>query len=71
MAARGRSNEMTLLTTAEAAQRLGITPAGVRKLVERGRLPAKRFGRDLQIRAADLALVAGRKRGRPRKGGTQ
>lgn len=54
-----------LLTTRQAAERLGITPNRLRVLIRQGRLPAVRFGRDWQIQASDLALVADRKTGRP------
>ena len=55
------------MTTAEAAERLGITTGRVRQLVLAGKLPAEKFGRDLMIREADLKLVEGRTVGRPRK----
>ena len=54
-----------MLTTAQGAKRLGITVIGVRKLIERGRLPAKMLGRDWLVEEKDLALVKDRKRGRP------
>jgi excisionase family DNA binding protein len=53
------------LTTKEAAERLGVTPARVRQLVLAGDLPAEKFGRDLMIREADLKLVEDRPIGRP------
>ncbi len=56
-----------LITTTQAAERLGISQARVRRLILDGRLPAQKFGRDLQIREADLAKVKNRKHGRPRK----
>ncbi|HEX5733368.1 MAG TPA: helix-turn-helix domain-containing protein [Blastocatellia bacterium] len=56
-----------LLTTSEAAERLGITAPRVRQLVLKGRLPAQKLGRDLFIDEDDLKLVADRKVGRPRK----
>lgn len=56
-----------LLTTPEVAQRLGITIPRVHQLVKDGRLPSKQFGRTHLIREADLALVAERKPGRPKK----
>lgn len=59
---------MTMLTTEQAAERLGITPARVRVLIREGRLPAQSFGRAHMIREEDLKLVADRKPGRPRKG---
>jgi excisionase family DNA binding protein len=46
-----------LLTTAEAAEHLGVSTARVRQLVIDGRLPATKFGRDLVIDAADLASI--------------
>lgn len=55
------------LTTKEAAERLGVTPARVRQLILSGELPAEKFGRDLMIKAADLKLVEDRPIGRPAK----
>ena len=55
------------LTTKEAAGRLGVTPARIRQMVLAGQLPAAKFGRDLVIKANDLALVAERPVGRPPK----
>ena len=57
-----------LLTTKQAAARLGISERRVRALITKGRLPSQRIGRDHLIREEDLKLVAVRKRGRPRKG---
>ena len=58
---------MTLLTTTQAADILGIKQARVRQLILAGRLPAKKHGRDWIIRERDLELVRVRKVGRPRK----
>jgi len=58
---------MKLLTTQEAADRLGITTGRVRILILSGRLPAEKFGRAHMIREGDLALVEDRQPGRPRK----
>jgi excisionase family DNA binding protein len=58
---------MELLTTKQAAQKLGITPRRVQALIEAGKLPASKFGRDYMIKEADLKLVAERKVGRPKK----
>jgi excisionase family DNA binding protein len=58
---------MELLTTKQAAERLGITPRRVQALIEAGRLPASKFGRDYMIKEADLKLVQDRKVGRPKK----
>lgn len=54
------------LTTSEAAKVLGVTQARVRQMILAEQLPAEKFGRDLMIREADLALVADRKPGRPK-----
>ena len=56
-----------MLTTTQAAKRLGITPRRLRVLIEQNRLPAQKVGRDWLIAEADLALVAERKAGRPPK----
>lgn len=56
-----------LLTTRQAAERLGVTAGRVRQMVADGALPATRMGRDNFIKASDLKLVEGRKPGRPRK----
>lgn len=55
------------LTTNEAAERLGVSPARVRRLVLDGRLPAEKFGRDLVIYEADVVAFERRKAGRPPK----
>jgi excisionase family DNA binding protein len=56
---------MILLTTKEAAERLGVTPVRVCAMITAGRLPAERFGRAYMIKEKDLKLVADRKPGRP------
>ena len=56
-----------ILTTPEAAERLGVSPERVRQLIKTGRLPSQQFGRDHVINESDLALVADRKPGRPPK----
>lgn len=58
---------MELLTTPEAAKRLGVTVARVQKLIWDGRLPAQKIGRDYVIKEEDLKLVENRKTGRPPK----
>lgn len=58
---------MALLTTAEAAQRLGVSPRRVRALITEERLRAEKKGRDYLINESDLKLVKDRKPGRPRK----
>jgi excisionase family DNA binding protein len=55
------------ITTSEAAERLGVSTARVRKLVLDGRLPAEKFGRDLVISEAGLRSFERLKGGRPPK----
>jgi excisionase family DNA binding protein len=56
---------MKLLTTNEAAERLGVHVTRVRALIVAERLPAQKIGRDYMIRETDLRLVADRSPGRP------
>jgi excisionase family DNA binding protein len=56
-----------MLTTQQAAERLGVTTARVRAMILAGRLPADKFGRAHMIREDDLRLVENRKPGRPPK----
>jgi excisionase family DNA binding protein len=58
---------MSLLTTGEVAERLGVTVRRVQALITSGKLPAQKFGRDYMIDEKDLKLVKERKAGRPRK----
>lgn len=56
----------TLLSVAEVARLLKVSPRRVRAMVEAGRLPAVRFGRRAwAIRLQDLAGVMDRRPGRP------
>jgi excisionase family DNA binding protein len=56
-----------LLTTSEAAERLGVNASRIRQLILQDRLPAQKMGRDLFIDEKDLKLVEDRKPGRPLK----
>lgn len=56
-----------MLTTPQVAAMLGITVPRVHQLISAGRLPSQQFGRDHLIKESDLALVAERKAGRPKK----
>lgn len=56
-----------LLTTLEAAKRLGVTAGRVRQMIVDGQLPATKMGRDNFIKESDLKLVESRKVGRPPK----
>ncbi len=54
------------MTTAEAADALGITPRRVRALIASGRLKARRYGRDWSISEEAIEAVRERPPGRPR-----
>lgn len=56
-----------VISTASAAERLGITRQRVLQLIEKGRLPATKFSGVYMIREEDLKLVKNRAPGRPRK----
>jgi len=58
---------MTLITTSEAAERLGVHITRIQQFIYAKRLPAEKVGRDWLIDEKDLALVSGRKTGRPKK----
>ena len=58
---------MKIISTAEAARRLGVTPNRVRALIEAKRLKAFKYGREWLIYPKDLDAVKVRKVGRPRK----
>jgi excisionase family DNA binding protein len=58
---------MKIITTAEAARRLGVTPNRVRALIQAKRLKAFKYGREWLIDPQDLEAVKDRKVGRPRK----
>jgi excisionase family DNA binding protein len=53
------------LSTAHAAKRLGITQRRVLAMIQSGRLPARKVGRDWWITEAALEAVKVRKPGRP------
>ena len=55
---------MKLLTTSEAARRLGVSVTRVQALISERRLPAQKIGRDFMIQEIDLGLVASRPAGR-------
>lgn len=59
---------MNLLTTREVAEKLKVSVRRVHALIQDGRLPAQKYGRDYLINEKDLKLVENRKVGRPRKG---
>ncbi len=61
---------MSILSTAEAAERLGVSVRRVQQMVKSGQLPAKQFGGSLMIEEKDLSLVNERPVGRPAKAKT-
>lgn len=48
------STEITWLSTAEAASRLGITPRTLYRFIDEGQLPAYRFGRVIRLKAHEV-----------------
>ena len=60
---------MSYLTTADVAERLGVSTRRVRALVAAGRLTAKRFGRDILIDSRSVDSYTPRPTGRPPAGG--
>lgn len=58
---------MNLLTTKQAAERLGISDRRVRALISEGKLPAHQLGREYAIEEAALQQVTVyKKAGRPK-----
>jgi excisionase family DNA binding protein len=58
---------MGLISSAEAAERLGVHITRVQVLIREGRLPAQKIGRTYVVNEDDLKLVEDRKPGRPPK----
>jgi excisionase family DNA binding protein len=58
---------MKIITTAEAARRLGVTQNRIRALIDARRLKATKVGPLWLINPKDLDAVKDRKVGRPRK----
>ena len=58
---------MGLISSAEAAERLGVHITRVQVLIREGRLPAQKIGRTYVVNEDDLKLVEDRKPGRPKK----
>jgi excisionase family DNA binding protein len=54
-----------LISTAEAAKKLGVHITRVQALIKGGRLPAQKIGGSYVIDEGDLRLVKDRKPGRP------
>lgn len=55
------------VTTASAAIRLDVTRRRVNAMIQSGRLPAKRSGREWEIEIDSLQALGERKAGRPRR----
>ena len=58
---------MKIISTAEAAKRLGVTQSRVQKMIAAKRLKAIKVGREWLIDPKDLEPLKDRKVGRPRK----
>ena len=58
---------MGLISSAEAAEKLGVHITRVQVLIREGRLPAQKIGRTYVVNEDDLKLVGDRKPGRPPK----
>jgi excisionase family DNA binding protein len=61
---------MNLITTKEAAEKLGVSVSRIQKMIWAEQIPAQKLGRDYFINEADLKLVEDRKPGRPSKAKT-
>jgi excisionase family DNA binding protein len=61
---------MKIISTAEAARRLGVTANRVRALIDAKRLKATKFGNVWMIDPKDLDAVKKRKTGRPKSSKT-
>lgn len=61
----------TLITVAEAAEIVGVTPARVRQLIREGRLPAESVGPIWLLRRGQVTTFARKPRpnGRPKQSG--
>lgn len=57
----------TLITTTQAADRLGLTVRAVQKMIEAGRLSAQKMGRDYFIEPDALNNIPKQIQGRPPK----
>ena len=56
-----------LISTKEAAEKLGLSLRRVQALITVGRLPAQKIGNSYVVKEKDLELVMVRKPGRPPK----
>jgi excisionase family DNA binding protein len=58
---------VAIISSKEAADRLGLSVRRVQALIKSGKLPGQKFGTAYMINEKDLALVKDRKPGRPKK----
>ena len=58
---------MKLISTKDAAHKLGVSVRRVQAMIAQGRLRAQKIGRDYLISESDLASVLERKPGRPKR----
>ncbi len=58
---------MEYLTTKQAAEKLGVTESRIRQLIAEGRLKSEKLGHINVILEKDLAKIAPRPIGRPKK----
>jgi excisionase family DNA binding protein len=59
---------MELLSTSEAAEKLGVSAIRIRQLIQEGKIKAKKLGRDYVIEESELESVKTYgKVGRPKK----
>jgi excisionase family DNA binding protein len=56
-----------LISSKEAAEKLGLSLRRVQALITAGRLPAQKIGNSYVVNEKDLELVKERKSGRPSK----
>ncbi len=56
-----------LISTKEAAEKLGISMRRVQALITDGRLPAQKIGNSYIVKESDLKIVKERSPGRPKK----
>jgi excisionase family DNA binding protein len=48
---------MEMLSTLEAAEKLGVSPIRIRQLIQDGKIKAKKLGRDYVIEESELESV--------------
>jgi len=58
---------VAIISTKEAAERLGLSVRRVQALIKSGKLPGQKFGAAYMINEKDLGKVKDRKPGRPAK----